>query len=1013
MRIDHVIIRNCRLHSELRHTFSPGLNLIAGPNETGKSTLVEAMHRGLFLRAKGSAEAHRALAPLGGGIPEVELGIEAGGRRYVLRKRYSRSTGSTILAPQDTVQLSGEAAEKELELIVGPPAAGSGLESRWSHLWVWQGQSGEDPTQYATANRDRLLARLQDLGGAAVIQSPEDTRLAARFAEESSRWFAARGKAKADSPLGQALKALEAAEKELEVAQERWRRLETAFRDHEAASQAMTSATHALAALEIEEKENADRLRQVDALRAREPIEIAEEQGARAARERVEQAEGRISELTRSIDEHQRSAAPRILRLEEARRNALAARQALEAVEGTLQAAEARVRAGRLAAELASARLEQIQRSGQCDRARARMARVEELRDRIAAREASKAALPGVNVSTLRSLRERDSALRESRASLQAMAAELTVLESGGASVRVGETVLPTGGSATIASETEVQIGAVQLRLMPGGGSALHDTRTLVARLDAELRTAFDGLGLRGLPDAEEACSRRADLERELDGLHGGLAELGPEEAAKELAEIRNRLAEGDARIARLVPLIEPALAEVPADIEAARDQEVRRKSDLEALEGSLQEARQMREATAARRNEQDQLERDLVRDNIEHGQSLESLRGQLTLLVGEHGDPGTRARRQEQVRNQLDAILEKRRASREAIETLQPELLVADRERLQRARQEQSRRLSESRDRATLAKGVLIADGIADPGIDLAMARQRRDQVSESARNLRIHASAISLLDDLFQEEQQKLSASFTRPLADRLNGYLRCLFGPKAEAQVDYREGEFEGLRLLRPELGPAPVTFKSLSGGTREQVATALRFAMAELLAADGDGCLPVVFDDAFAYSDPERLRGMIRMLDLATRRGLQVILLTCNAAEYQSLGAKTLVLQRPVPGAFTPSLQAAEAPAGPFDSAPDATTSEDPQSGKSPLSTTDSPAVTDADDEARYLKVLSGLGGSSGNQSLREALGWTSDRYDAVKRRLIERAAISTGRGRGGSVALNSLADADRG
>ena len=43
---------------------------------------------------------------------------------------------------------------------------------------------------------------------------------------------------------------------------------------------------------------------------------------------------------------------------------------------------------------------------------------------------------------------------------------------------------------------------------------------------------------------------------------------------------------------------------------------------------------------------------------------------------------------------------------------------------------------------------------------------------------------------------------------------------------------------------------------------------------------DGTLPVLFDDAFANSDPERQAGVFRMLQQAADQGLQVILLTCD-------------------------------------------------------------------------------------------------------------------------------------
>ena len=52
----------------------------------------------------------------------------------------------------------------------------------------------------------------------------------------------------------------------------------------------------------------------------------------------------------------------------------------------------------------------------------------------------------------------------------------------------------------------------------------------------------------------------------------------------------------------------------------------------------------------------------------------------------------------------------------------------------------------------------------------------------------------------------------------------------------------------------------------------------------------------------------------------------------------------------------------------------------------------------------LSALSRLGGSKGNQTLREELGWDEATYDAVKNDLVVSGRLTPGRGRGGSVAI---------
>jgi hypothetical protein len=71
------------------------------------------------------------------------------------------------------------------------------------------------------------------------------------------------------------------------------------------------------------------------------------------------------------------------------------------------------------------------------------------------------------------------------------------------------------------------------------------------------------------------------------------------------------------------------------------------------------------------------------------------------------------------------------------------------------------------------------------------------------------------------------------------------------------------------------------------------------MAEILAQGHDGCLPIVFDDAFAYSDPERVQTLQRMLNLAAKRGLQIVVLTCTPSDYVSLGAKEVLIGNALP------------------------------------------------------------------------------------------------------------------
>ena len=147
-------------------------------------------------------------------------------------------------------------------------------------------------------------------------------------------------------------------------------------------------------------------------------------------------------------------------------------------------------------------------------------------------------------------------------------------------------------------------------------------------------------------------------------------------------------------------------------------------------------------------------------------------------------------------------------------------------------------------------------------------------------------------LLRELFHEAQADLSSRYSEPLAQAIGAYLRPLVPDGPVARLSYDQGRgFQGLQLKR---GQEFYDFEQLSGGMREQLAAALRLSMADVLKRAHDGCLPLVFDDAFTHSDPERVRLVKQMLSTAVERGLQVILLTCDPQAYAGFAEQVVEL-----------------------------------------------------------------------------------------------------------------------
>jgi uncharacterized protein YhaN len=76
-----------------------------------------------------------------------------------------------------------------------------------------------------------------------------------------------------------------------------------------------------------------------------------------------------------------------------------------------------------------------------------------------------------------------------------------------------------------------------------------------------------------------------------------------------------------------------------------------------------------------------------------------------------------------------------------------------------------------------------------------------------------------------------------------------------------------------------------FRELSGGAREQLALVVRIALAKVFAQQ-NRCLPLVLDDILGWTDDQRLKGVLNMLE-DTAREMQVILLTCHPPRFRGI------------------------------------------------------------------------------------------------------------------------------
>ena len=900
MRLVAVTVRNYRIHREVTVPFGEGLTVVAGPNESGKSTLVEAVHHALFLRSRVTGEIAQSLRSAHhAGHPSVVLEFEAAGRRLTIEKSFAGAKGTTTLKEQGGKTRHNEEAEEEIHRILQEDDAGGGkgaakqVRGRWAHLWVWQGTSGADPGEAKAGDRSmqRLRERLGRMGGGSVLESAGDRRVAASLDDLVAATFTDKGKPrtgsdllKAGDDLATVLAARTAADAALAA-------LDQAVRDVDAADRAIAEGTKSLLRIRAE----------IDSVQKRRE-ELAKVEGtlteariaaeaARRAHDELDRADAEIRDLDIRIRGAEETLRPAREDLGCAKAAEVTQRSRFDAALVALRELTARHREAGASAER-HALVEQVERqrveraglASRCDLIVAHRRRADEIRVEIRR-------LPPVKGEDVEKLVALERAADAAAAELRAIATRVEVIAAD-APVRLGETSLVVGGAETITAEAEIVVGGTtRLRVVPGGGRSLAECTRKSEVAATALAERLSTLGVASTDQARRDAARLAGLANDLRAEESTVKGLGDEQALRELATLDGAIAELDARLARQgaegftrAEGLESALV-----ARRAADDEVHRLAT--ALGGATTEfdvAKTLADGAVA--------EHARIAESIRSAQdSLAGLRTRRQAIVEKVGEEraGELASRAAALKEADDclAVFQRQRAA------LEPETIERDQKRYQKSLDERQDEMRQAEMRRQLALAMFHASGTSDPSEDRARAMAREAQAVATHARLERDGQAARLLLDLFREGKQAVEDRFIEPLKARVGDYLQSLFGPGAAVSIDFEGGEISEVSLVRPADGAVPFGFDTLSGGTREQVGAALRLAMAEILAEDHDGCLPVVFDDAFVNADPERLRGLQRVLDLGAQRGLQVVVLTCDAATYDTLGVGITRIQRP--------------------------------------------------------------------------------------------------------------------
>ncbi|MEX2528240.1 MAG: SMC family ATPase [Gemmatimonadota bacterium] len=923
MRILRARVRNYRVHADTEVAFHRQLTVVHGPNESGKSTLVEAMHRALFLSHKVGGQVRDAmLRQPTGGHPEVEVDFEREGAVWSLWKRFGgRSGGDVSLKTPEGKVLTGAEAEDRLAQLVGmnPVTSGGGaaraLQERWGHLWVWQGTAGENllslPAGPDVYEHGKLVARLQEVGEVSV-QSALDQEVVTGIEARWSKVFTPGGQVRAGSPLKKALADQASAQVERDGIQARLKEQEEAQRLHLEATRRLDETEAELPHEETRLRELKARLEQARELKRNLDQELTLLEPKRGELKRltddaaaIQAAQATLTQLAGDLGPGQQKLAGLQARQHEVLSRRTELREEKQKQDETLRGFRERVQAGMNRSHQARLTLQvhELERAAEVQ---------EKLRRALATLDERLASLPVMGETDIQGLRERVQARDLAQAELRSLAAGVRAVRAG-SRVEVDGAELLEGELRQITDQARLTVGdSVELELIPGGGGSTQEVRDRVEEAENRLAREQERLGVEGVDEALEILAKHQAIARERTDLvarsapNTGNTGSGMWESsgdpAQELTEASEALRhlEGDAHLeplAEVDPALVARLAGEEMDLQAQLKET---QAELSRIQGALDAAQtalddlgsEIQEASGALQAQE--TERASAENRVQ-------------MILEKHGSGDA-------LQAAVKAVGAEVEAREKAIAHKGQELAGFDVDALEGERTRTQARISqltETREQVAAERNRLEGALATGAGLDLDGELEQQEveleSLSAEVDRLEREAEMLQLLKDLLEEEQNRLATQFSAPLQRGMEAYLRCIVQEASTSAINYEAGQgFHDLRWRRGD-GVA-WEFDALSGGAREQLMAALRLAMAEVLAGvdDGGGAksgevgggadrpgLPVVFDDSFVNADPRRMEGVNRMLQRAADRGLQVLVFTCDPVGVEALGKERMV------------------------------------------------------------------------------------------------------------------------
>ena len=872
--------------------FEDGLNVIYAPNATGKSTLFEALRRGMLDGHRVSGREVEAIRPWGRSLaPTVTVEFAHNGTDYRITKRFLDGANSKLERKENgrfvDLAVNDKADETVREIITRDvPGRGLAQPKNWGLaqvLWAPQGNLA-----IGELSGDVLVDIRNSLG--AQVSGPEASPIEKRIQDSWSEFFTTGGKLKtgkgapaivslreklpkAESELATARLQQQAFDETAQRVEELRLRHAKAKTDTENISKELKEArsqAESYKALLSEKKQREERFKATEAQHSELKQKV---ETVKAARKELDDAREALGKLELNIPQQEQ-------KVQNCQKEADEAKTALNDVRKRRQLIDTAQETAEQARRFAENSKTLADSNSQLDKiftAQITHAERKKERTRLVAPDAETLWNIG------KALKDIDEAQVRIDASLITL--EITPEQDGSLEVlsgdETGTRTLHTGSPTQIKGSPEVIAdlpGIARLRAWGPAGSidVYRDDKAAAQRKLEELTRPFSTTDLTKLENlskkGEELDKKIAEAETKLETLLSG-------ESIDDIKQERSQVNAAMAKVLEQHSDWNNSLPDAEALKIGAQESKTAFIKEIETAEPRWEAAQvalaaaTTQKATLSTRMEETNKMFDSAQLKLAwlttDGKSDEEREEELkkAALAWE----GARAKL-EDVENQISAFGE------------DPTVIVEKLEKqLETTGEIATSALSEEKNEGGILQ-QLAAEGTYS---SLALVEEEVANLERAIVSEQLRVDAIDLVYRTLDQCRAEALAGVAGPVEAAATQILQRIAGEKLGSL--HLGKSFEPAHVL-PEISGTSVSLDNVSGGEREQIYLATRLALAEVLTKEERQL--VVLDDVLTATDADRLARIMTILEESAQH-LQLLILTCHPERYHSLKDANLI------------------------------------------------------------------------------------------------------------------------